>query len=679
MTQPSGPIGLADIDRIVEISKRLPVFPAAQNKRPLVQSGFHAATQDERQIRAWWREWPDALVAVPTGQTTGLVIIDFDPDKATQATRTWMAEHSELLLATRSHKTPRGGLHYVYRSTDRYQTGTDLVLGGSPRRGIDLRANGGYVIWWPAHLAQVNDSPVAPLPAGLIDERRFDAKRDMAPLPAATPQQWKAERQKVAQALEFLTPDGYEFWIRIGMALHSASGGSDDGFSLWHDWSATGDSYDGVEDCRYHWASFGGYQGRPIGLGTLFAAAKQEGYCATPMRQELPPVEIYEDDPPSEDEGMPEDAAETAQEAQGDAPARHPLSWATLATEDPPERKWAIPGWLGIGYMTLLAGSGGVGKTLLAQQLASSLATGDPFLHQPTKPLKILMWAGEDDTEELWRRQWQIARGNARMLAEYAPNLIVESFAGRDCTLVETIYGKLIATEMLKELEEQVADYQADVVILDNVARLYGGDENNRHQVTTFVNLASGACNKRHPTAQLLLSHPAKAAGSEYAGSTAWEAAVRSRWYFGRTLPDDDTPPTDDNIRFLSRRKSNYSGLDTVKMDFDPALHILRIDSGEPVDNRRTLHPARARNMVVDAVNRLAAQNDHASERKRASNFLIRTMVDRGWASASHERALEQALWGLLDDGTVAKVTVGKYANRTSKEGLICTTVPHNG
>ena len=668
MSQQTGPVGIADVERVIEISRRLPVFPAAQDKRPLVPSGFHAASQDEAQIRTWWRKWPDALVAVPTGQTTGLVILDFDPDKANSATHSWMSEHSELLLATRSHKTPRGGFHYVYRSGERYQTGTDLILGGSPRRGIDLRANGGYVIWWPCHIAQHNDSPVAPLPAGLIDERRFDAKRDMAPLPTATPAQWRAERQKAIAALEFLTPGGYESWIRIGMAIHSASGGSDDGFAVWHEWSATGDNYDGVEDCRYHWASFGRHQGRGISIGTLYAAAKAEGFVTSPPRQELPPVEVYEDAGSSGE--PPASVAETS---------RAPLNWADLSASDPPQRKWAIPGWLGIGYMTLLAGSGGVGKTLLAQQLASSLATGDAFLHQPDKPLKILMWAGEDDAEEIWRRQWNIAKGNARMLREYHPNLIVESYAGSDCTLVETIYGKLVATPMLTELQEQVADYEADVVILDNVARLYGGDENNRHQVTTFVNLTSGACNAHHPTAQLLLSHPAKVQGSEYAGSTAWEAAVRSRWFFGRTLPDDDTPPVDDSVRFLSRRKSNYSGLDTVKMDFDPALHILRIDSGEPVDNRRTLHPARARNMVVDAINRLAAQNDHASERKRAANFLIRTMVDRGWASTNHEKALEQALWGLLDDGTVVKMVVGKYANRTPREGLICTTVPHNG
>ena len=230
------PYALADVERIVALARRLPVFPCGPDKRPRIARGFHAATQDEQQIRAWWRQWPDALVGVPTGQTTNLVVVDYDAPKANQATNQWMLDHTELLTGTRVHVTPRGGRHYLFRSTERFMTGVDIVLGGSPRRGIDLRANGGYIIWWPAHLAGSSDGETAaPLPAGLIDERRFDAVRDMAPLPSATPASWNADRPRAVLALQHLSPDGYENWIRAGMAVHAASAGSDEGFALWHD------------------------------------------------------------------------------------------------------------------------------------------------------------------------------------------------------------------------------------------------------------------------------------------------------------------------------------------------------------------------------------------------------------------------------------------------------------
>ena len=222
--------GIADVDRIVAFAKRFSIFPCRARietitdngrtrtyhpKSPLTHNGFHAATQEPTEIRAWWRQWPEALVGVPTGQASGLVVLDYDPDKATQATHEWMAEHTDLLCSSRAHKTARNGLHYLFASTDRYQTGTDLLLNGSPRKGIDLRANGGYVIWWPLHGGEVIGDSIAPVPAGLIDERRFDAERDLAPLPTGSPRAWRAERDRVAKPCHT--------WPRMAMSTGSES------------------------------------------------------------------------------------------------------------------------------------------------------------------------------------------------------------------------------------------------------------------------------------------------------------------------------------------------------------------------------------------------------------------------------------------------------------------------
>ena len=123
------------------------------------------------------------------------------------------------------------------------------------------------------------------------------AQKDAAPLPTSSPTSWAAERARVGLALGYLNSDGYEFWIRMGMVLHHASGGSDEGFTVWHDWSARGETYAGTEDCRYHWASFGDYPGRALGLGTLYAAAKEAGYePQAANRPEVPPLEAYAED-----------------------------------------------------------------------------------------------------------------------------------------------------------------------------------------------------------------------------------------------------------------------------------------------------------------------------------------------------------------------------------------------
>lgn len=54
------------------------VFPCRpKTKEPAVKGGFHAATLDEAQVRAWWSRWPDANVAIATG-ASGLTVLDID-------------------------------------------------------------------------------------------------------------------------------------------------------------------------------------------------------------------------------------------------------------------------------------------------------------------------------------------------------------------------------------------------------------------------------------------------------------------------------------------------------------------------------------------------------------------------------------------------------------------------
>ena len=57
-----------------------PVFPCGHDKRPLVK-WTEAATTDDATICRWWRKWPDAMIGLPTGSTSGLYVIDLDVDK----------------------------------------------------------------------------------------------------------------------------------------------------------------------------------------------------------------------------------------------------------------------------------------------------------------------------------------------------------------------------------------------------------------------------------------------------------------------------------------------------------------------------------------------------------------------------------------------------------------------
>lgn len=527
--------GVPEIERIVAFAKKYPVFPCAQDKRPRTSRGFHDASQDPDQVRQWWTRWPDSLVGVPTGQTTGLVAIDYDPDKATNATHAWLADHTEQLTSTRVHTTARGGKHYLFRSTERYQSGTDLVLDGSPRRGLDLRASGAYVIWWPAHLSGSDDTTIAPLPAGLIDERRFEAKRDMAPLPAA-PVEWQRERSKVAEALQFLHPDGYEHWIRIGMACHHASGGSDEGFALWHEWSARGETYDGIEDCRYHWNSFGNYSGRALGVGTIYAQAKAHGF--DPVKAELPPLEVYDD------------------EAQAPRPKIVLRPLHEIVAEQR-EAEWLLHKVLEAHVLAVLAGQRGTFKSFIALDWAMRCATAGHG---------VVMLSGEgaglDRRADAWRRMHQ-------------PDL---DFATLPFVAVERPLNLRLAAE-LAELTAvvQTLPWVPKLFCVDTFSKFSAGiDENDNGEVSSFLAGLTDFLRDEFDATVLMVAHAGHGDAKRPRGASALMANPDAEYIVER-------PPQGMGVTVSRERFKDSPSLEPLSYEATP-VDLGRLDSyGEPV------------------------------------------------------------------------------------------------
>jgi len=45
-------------------------------KHPMTATGFHDASADEEQVKAWWSKWPTANIGLPTGHDFDVVDID---------------------------------------------------------------------------------------------------------------------------------------------------------------------------------------------------------------------------------------------------------------------------------------------------------------------------------------------------------------------------------------------------------------------------------------------------------------------------------------------------------------------------------------------------------------------------------------------------------------------------
>jgi|RhiMetdeSRZDD1v2_1073273.scaffolds.fasta_scaffold35305_3 hypothetical protein len=125
----------------------IPVFPCnPKNKRPFTDHGFKDATTDRAQINEWWNRWPDAMIGMPTGERSGIDVLDLDVDagkgKNGKAEFPNYAELSEIVVSS-----PRTGAHVYFKRdpTNPIKNSTDQIA-----LGVDTRGDGGYVILPPS-------------------------------------------------------------------------------------------------------------------------------------------------------------------------------------------------------------------------------------------------------------------------------------------------------------------------------------------------------------------------------------------------------------------------------------------------------------------------------------------------------------------------------------------------
>jgi len=157
-----------------DVLKGRKIFPCKSNgKRPLTLHGHKDASSDVGVIKTWWSNYPDANIGLCTGKDADLIVVDVDVKNSAggiESLQELEAEFEKLdtLIAT----TPSGGFHY-YFSFPKDVDAIACMVGF--RKGIDIRADGGYVI---APGSSINnklyefediDKEIAQLPLWLLD------------------------------------------------------------------------------------------------------------------------------------------------------------------------------------------------------------------------------------------------------------------------------------------------------------------------------------------------------------------------------------------------------------------------------------------------------------------------------------------------------------------------------
>lgn len=127
----------------------IPVFPCtAGGKRPLTTHGFHDASTNPSQVARWWARWPHANVGMPTGNASGLEVVDVDVHGAIRGFAAFERARRERLTDYWAAlvRTPSGGIHAYYPAVpDQAQPSWQAASAG-----VDFRGAGGYVVVPPS-------------------------------------------------------------------------------------------------------------------------------------------------------------------------------------------------------------------------------------------------------------------------------------------------------------------------------------------------------------------------------------------------------------------------------------------------------------------------------------------------------------------------------------------------
>ena len=334
------------------------------------------------------------------------------------------------------------------------------------------------------------------------------------------------------------------------------------------------------------------------------------------------------------------------QQQLNDEPPLTLIDPTTLHEVPIPERQWLVPDWVPMARATSLYGSGGEGKTLLAQMLATCCAIGALWLGLRVRRCNSVLQFCEDDLDEMHRRQADINQHYGCTFADlgamrWLPRL------GEDNLLMTFENSRARRTPLLEQLLAAAKEHEAGLVITDTLADIFAGNESDRGQARLFAQSALGHIARETGAASLTLAHPSLAGlanASTGSGSTAWKGTFRSQLYLETPQIEEGEPP-DPDARVLRRAKANYARRDeTIEIRWKAGVFVT---SRAPNDIIGSIERRNCERVFLDLLDATVHENQPVSSNNKAGNYAPRLFARRprdqrqGFKAADFERAMQ--------------------------------------
>ena len=503
---------LNQLERIVS-QWRKPIFPVfwlvdggicscgnmechSPGKHPIINGWKENASMDPDIIRQWHERFPAANWAMPTGQNSGLFVVDIDNhDPKKNGFETWdmlRNEHPEP-IETPSQKTGGGGQQLFFS----FPAGHDIAgKADALGPGIDTRANNNYVLIPPSRTKDdyifelpPEDTPLQALPEWIL--ARVNGRTQQKTEPRLESEYTASDIQKAVEALHKLSPsraDNYDEWLRVGMALKRLG---PVGLELWDEWSKQSSKWNEGATAE-KWKTFdeaGTDPGR-VSLGTLL-------YWAEEDRRKPQLI--------TANEKQKDDTSDVTDIINAE---RLEIENVNSVFDIPEPLEFLVENLITKGSVNLLVGDPKTKKTWAALDMAVTVAAGEKWLEHQCKQAPVLIIDEESGTRRLRRRLYETMNGHLIKREDELPLYFV-SLAGFDARNVDDI----------NELHVKILEYDAGLVVIDSLVDIMlGGNENDPKEVQPVIhNLRHVA---EHTQAAILLIHHNNKAG-QYRGSTA--------------------------------------------------------------------------------------------------------------------------------------------------------------
>lgn len=467
------------------------------------KAGFYAATRDRSVIEAMMIEAGERATAigVATG-AAGLIVIDDDRAKKDDpVAEAFFARHAAELAQARIHRTTSGGKHFIFAAAGA------VVSSRKTADAIDIRGASGFVVWPPSlGYSVVHDVEPPEMSRALL--------ADLLRMQTAYRVSGAAD---AGADLSGVDVEDLEQRIRSGTDFHYTT------LELTKRWALAG-----MEQDTALAALMALYdEARPTGgaaLGRWQKARKDaERALDGAMRRFKPRDERAVLDALVGLFGADDDPELPIEE---DEPPQDPVAGHIPRPLDQYEpRRWLLGNVLIRQYVTVLAGSGGGGKTSLAIGWALSLASGKPVMGERVgKPRRVLVWS-EDPPEELSKRVDAAMQIHGLTRADIEDRLIVVSIDELKITIARFSQElREVIPVDIDVLKKIIIANRLDVVMLDPIAELHELEENDNVQMAKLMGMVRSVA-RETKAAILLLHHASKA--SVDAGKSRAATATR--------------------------------------------------------------------------------------------------------------------------------------------------------